>query len=84
MPGVIPSPQYAGGVEPQWLPRTSSRLPRSGYALIKLTVVDEGGFTYDYDEMEAPLGVVRDSIGAIQLQALPPEAESKKRRSRSQ
>jgi hypothetical protein len=46
---------------------------------VKIALVDEGGFTYDYDVIEAPIGVVRDSIAAISLQAVESEQATTKR-----
>lgn len=74
--------RYRGGVEPLRLPRTSTRLPRRGHALVKIALVDESGFTYDYDVIEAPIGAVRDSIAAISLQAVEPEAAAATKKSR--
>lgn len=51
------------------LARTSSRLPRRGHVLVTVTVVDENGFTSQYETVEAPVGAFRDGLAAIHLAA---------------
>lgn len=67
-------------MERERFPRISAALPRRGHALVTISVVDEGGFTYQYETIEAPLGAVRDSLAALQLQAT--TAERTRKRSR--
>ena len=58
------------------LARTSSRLPRRGHVLVTVTVVDENGFTSEYETVEAPVGALRDGVAAIHLAALDAGAET--------
>jgi len=52
------------------LARTTPRLPRRGHALVTITVVDENGFTSQYETVEAPVGALRDGVAAIHLAAV--------------
>ncbi|MBN9215420.1 MAG: hypothetical protein ABS62_07020 [Microbacterium sp. SCN 70-200] len=52
-----------------FLPRTSTRLPGRGKALVKVTLVDENGFTYEYADLEVPMGVARDAVAQLHLQS---------------
>lgn len=52
-----------------FLPRTSSKLPGRGKALVKVKLVDESGFTYEYAELEVPMGIARDAVAQLHLQA---------------
>lgn len=45
------------------------RLPRRGYVLVSLAVVDENGFTHQYQPVETPVGAFRDGLAAITLPA---------------
>lgn len=57
------------------LARTSSRLPRRGHVLVTVTVVDENGFTSQYETVEAPVGAFRDGFAAIHLAAVEADAD---------
>ena len=59
--------------------RTSSRLPRRGHALVTITVVDENGFTSQYETVETPVGALRDGVAAIHLAAVDSEADADSR-----
>lgn len=61
------------------LARTSSRLPRRGHVLVTVTVVDENGFTSQYETIEAPVGAFRDGVAAIHLAAVTADASSETR-----
>jgi hypothetical protein len=56
--------------------RTSPRLPRRGHVLVTITVVDENGFTSQYETVEAPVGALRDGVAAIHLAAADADAAS--------
>lgn len=66
------------------LPRISTRLPGRGKALVKVTLVDENGFTYEYADLEVPMGAARDAVAQLHLQAdaSVPQAPAESRRSR--
>lgn len=51
------------------LPRTSARLPGRGKALVKVTLVDENGFTYEYADLEVSMGAARDAVAQLHLHA---------------
>ncbi|GAA1468910.1 hypothetical protein [Microbacterium thalassium] len=51
------------------LPRVVAKLPRRGYVLATLTVVDENGFTHHYAPVETPLGALRDAAALMHLQS---------------
>jgi hypothetical protein len=61
------------------LARTSSRLPRRGNVLVTITVVDENGFTSQYETVEAPVGAFRDGVAAIHLAAVTADAGAQSR-----
>jgi predicted phage tail protein len=61
--------------------RTSSRLPRRGNVLVTITVVDENGFTSQYETVETPVGALRDGVAAIHLAAVTPAAGAQAERS---
>lgn len=42
--------------------------------LVTITVVDENGFTSQYETVEAPVGALRDGVAAIHLAAVPADA----------
>lgn len=52
-----------------FLPRTSTRLPGRGKALVKVTLVDENGFTYEYADLEVPMSVARETAAQLHLHA---------------
>lgn len=56
--------------------RTGSRLPRRGHVLVTVTVVDENGFTSQYETVETPVGALRDGIAAIHLAAVEANADA--------
>jgi len=56
--------------------RAASRLPRRGHVLVTVTVVDENGFTSQYETVEAPVGALRDGVAAIHLAAVETGADS--------
>ncbi|HEY9310468.1 MAG TPA: hypothetical protein VIP82_21925 [Microbacterium sp.] len=56
--------------------RTSSRLPRRGHVLVTITVVDENGFTSQYETVEAPVGALREGVAAIHLAAVEAGADA--------
>ena len=58
------------------LARTSSRLPRQGHVLVAITVVDENGFTSQYETVEAPVGALREGVAAIHLAAVEARADA--------
>ncbi|WP_203580262.1 hypothetical protein [Microbacterium hibisci] len=58
-------------------PRASAQLPRRGHVLVTITVVDENGFTSQYETVEAPVGALRDGVAAIHLAAADAAAESR-------
>ncbi|WP_374975401.1 hypothetical protein ACEYYH_16510 [Microbacterium trichothecenolyticum] len=57
------------------LARTASRLPRRGHVLVTVSVVDENGFTSQYETVEVPVGALRDGVAAIHLAAVDAAAE---------
>lgn len=61
------------------LARTSSRLPRRGNVLVTITVVDENGFTSQYETVEASVGAVRDGVAAIHLAAVTADESARSR-----
>lgn len=56
--------------------RTGSRLPRRGHVLVTVTVVDENGFTSQYETVEAPVGALRDGLATIHLAAVDAGADA--------
>ncbi|MDT0141566.1 hypothetical protein [Microbacterium sp. PRC9] len=58
------------------LARTASRLPRRGHVLVTVSVVDENGFTSQYETVEVPVGALRDGVAAIHLAAVEAGAEA--------
>jgi hypothetical protein len=50
--------------------RTSTQLPRRGHVLVTITVVDENGFTSQYETVETPVGALRDGVAAIHVAAV--------------
>ena len=60
--------------------RAESRLPRRGCALVTVVVVDENGFSHQYERVEAPVGAVRETLAMLHLQstALADEAAAKR------
>jgi hypothetical protein len=49
--------------------RGASRLPRRGCALVTVSVVDENGFSHQYERIEAPVGAVRETLAMLHLQS---------------
>lgn len=49
------------------LPRVSSVLPRRGHVLVSVSVVDENGFTMEFETMETPTGAFRDGLAMMHL-----------------
>ncbi|MCR2764411.1 hypothetical protein NQ152_12940 [Microbacterium sp. zg.B48] len=49
--------------------RSGSLLPRRGCALVTVVVVDENGFSHQYERIEAPIGAVRETLAALHLQS---------------
>lgn len=49
------------------LPRVSSKLPRRGHVLVSISVVDENGFTMEFETVEAPTGAFRDGLAMMHL-----------------
>lgn len=49
--------------------RSTSRLPRRGCALVTVSVVDENGFSHQYERIEAPVGAVRETLAMLHLQS---------------
>lgn len=49
--------------------RGESRLPRRGCALVTVVVVDENGFSHQYERIEAPVGAVRETLAMLHLQS---------------
>lgn len=49
--------------------RGGSRLPRRGCALVTVSVVDENGFSHQYERIEAPVGAVRETLAMLHLQS---------------
>ena len=49
--------------------RINSKLPGRGKALVKVTLIDESGFTYEYAELEVPMGTARDAVAQLHLHA---------------
>ncbi|MFK4834901.1 hypothetical protein ACI3KY_04150 [Microbacterium sp. ZW T2_14] len=54
--------------------RTSARLPRRGHVLVTITVVDENGFTSQYETVQTPVGALREGVAAIHLAAVEADA----------
>ena len=50
-----------------FLTRTSTRLPGRGKALVKVSMVDENGFSYEYAELEVDMALARESIAQLYL-----------------
>lgn len=50
-----------------FIPRTSTRLPGRGKALVKVTLVDENGFTYEYADLDVSMTVARESVAQLHL-----------------
>ena len=44
-----------------------ARVPRPGYALVSVSARDANGFVHHYDEIEAPLGSLRESLAILHL-----------------
>lgn len=51
------------------LPRIDKKLPRRGYVIATITVVDEHGFTHHYAPVETPTGALRDAVSLMHLQS---------------
>lgn len=49
--------------------RTTKRLPGRGKAFVKVTLVDESGFMYEYADLEVPMGLARETVAQLHLQA---------------
>ena len=47
--------------------------------LVTITVVDENGFTSQYETDEAPVGAFRDGVAAIHLAAVTADAGAESR-----
>jgi len=77
---------YAGGMARSFLPRTTTRLPGRGKALVKVTLLDENGFSYEYADLEVPMSAAREAVAQLHLQADAAEqapAQTRKARRRS-
>lgn len=44
-----------------------ARVPRPGYALVSVTARDANGFVHHYDDIEVPLGSLRESLAILHL-----------------
>ncbi|MCI9858770.1 MULTISPECIES: hypothetical protein [Microbacterium] len=44
-----------------------ARVPRPGYALVSVSARDANGFVHHYDDIEAPLGSLRESLAILHL-----------------
>ncbi len=44
-----------------------ARVPRPGYALVSVSARDANGFVHHYDDVEAPLGSLRESLAILRL-----------------
>lgn len=44
-----------------------ARVPRPGYALVSVSARDANGFVHHYDDIEAPLGSLRESLAVLHL-----------------
>lgn len=51
------------------LPRIGTKLPRRGFVMATITVVDEHGFTHHYAPVETPTGALRDAVALMHLQS---------------
>lgn len=51
------------------LPRIGTKLPRRGFVMATITVVDEHGFTHHYAPVETPTGTLRDAVALLHLQS---------------
>ena len=65
-----------GDMKTKRFARASSRLPRRGHVLVTITVVDENGFTSQYETVEAPVGALREGVAAIHLAAVEAGADA--------
>ncbi len=63
-------------MKPKRFARTALRLPRRGHVLVTVTVVDENGFTSQYETVETPVGALRDGVAAIHLASVAVDADS--------
>lgn len=51
-----------------------ARVPRPGYALVSVSARDANGFVHHYDEVEAPLGSLRESLAILHLHSVATDA----------
>jgi len=65
-----------GDMKTKRFARAASHLPRRGHVLVTVTVVDENGFTSQYETVEAPVGALRDGVAAIHLAAIDAGADA--------
>ncbi|MBF9335822.1 hypothetical protein G3N30_06105 [Microbacterium lacticum] len=49
--------------------RITKKLPGRSKALIKVTLVDENGFTYEYADLEVPMALARDTVAQLHPQS---------------
>ncbi|WP_194409547.1 hypothetical protein [Microbacterium cremeum] len=56
------------------LARIDSKLPRRGFAMVTITVVDEHGFTHHYAPVETPTGALRDAVTLMHLHSTASDA----------
>ncbi|MDQ1169573.1 hypothetical protein QE392_001377 [Microbacterium proteolyticum] len=46
-----------------------ARVPRHGYAVVSVSARDANGFVHHYDDIEAPLGSLREALAILHLQS---------------
>jgi hypothetical protein len=56
------------------LPRIGTQLPRRGFVMATITVVDEHGFTHHYAPVETPTGALRDAVALMHLHSTATDA----------
>ncbi|MCJ1707808.1 hypothetical protein [Microbacterium sp. VKM Ac-2923] len=44
-----------------------TRVPRPGYAMVSVSARDANGFVHHYDDIEAPVGSLRESLAILHL-----------------
>lgn len=50
-------------------PRIGTALPGRGNALVKVSMVDENGFAYEYRELEVPMSLAKEAVAQLHLQS---------------
>ncbi|GAA3924745.1 hypothetical protein [Microbacterium soli] len=59
----------AHGLLPRIGTGRTSRLPGRGKAFVKASMVDESGFSYEYQELEVDMATARETVASLFLHA---------------